>query len=928
LNPNFSLQSAIELNAINSIGYVYYHTSGANLVFIKNNDKNKVFSITFKTPPENDKGCPHVLEHCTLCGSKNFPLKDTFSELVSSSLYTYLNAITFKDRTIYPVASIYDDEFKKLIDIYLDSVFNPLLRLETFLHEAWHYEQDKDNNTGIFNGVVYSEMKSSFSNPFRRARSFIHKKLFSNTSYQFEASGIPNDILKLTHEELILFYKKYYLPTNSFIYLYGDINDLNYYLDRFDFYLSQDNDYSKEKIILYKERDLNSQIIASTLYNFAGAKKNFYAAGYMISDALDLETRLAFNVINSYLSKTVGAPLKKFLPSVKTIYETDLLQPIYFVLSENFNGSTDKFMTTLKRIFAKIYSTGLNKLLLDSCINDLEFRLRSETHKYKPKGLVINLLILPNWIYGGNIFLALDRINILNSLREKVSQNYFDELVKKYLVFNNNSAFISLIPDSKKDLDIEVTQQDIDNFFVMQKFIKSKEINSRKIKLADINQEPVEFDEIVLYGNILYLNLDTEGIIYLNFIFKTDSVEKNLLFELGLLCDVLVFVALENNTQVDPKTNAQIILNNLGHIKIDFEIEDANDGYVPNLVLKIKLMPKNIRNIISVLNEIFTLKKFDAKDLIKKILIQKLNDMSNSFLIKSHEIVRDKIFSYCNDGFKYKDFVCGINFYFNLKDFVANFDDRYKDAIKNLKIVFNEVCTQENLTVLIACDSNNFNLIYPEINNIREKIKSEPKIKFDYVFDNYLTNEGFFTTANINSNAMAILFEKKIIDSGKKYVLENFITKNYLTREIRINNGAYDTGCEFKNNFIYFYSSADPNINLTFEKFDLILDYIINYNFAKRDIKKAIISAINNFDRIKPIDNRISDAYSKYINGITQEKNYETRKEICDTKIDDLKNLAQEIKNNTKQIMLTTIGEREEVLNNKSLYTKIYRLIK
>jgi Zn-dependent M16 (insulinase) family peptidase len=291
------------------------------------------------------------------------------------------------------VASIYESEFKKLIDIYLDCVFDPELRLETFLHEGWHYE-NKKNNLSHVNGVVYSEMQSAFSNPIRETRDFLHKKLFPESIYRFESAGVPEEILKLTHQELLDFHKKYYCAENSYIYLYGDIKEFDYYLETIDLYLRAHNLNSKNNFEIIKQNKFSKPVLASRLYNFSSAKKNFYGSGFVIGDAFDLVLILSFEILNSYLTKTAGAPLKKFLPLAKTYYEYEMLEPVYFVLSENFNGSLDRFYSNVIKIFENIYSQGLNKVLLESCINNLEFELRTSSHKFRPKGLVLNLNIL------------------------------------------------------------------------------------------------------------------------------------------------------------------------------------------------------------------------------------------------------------------------------------------------------------------------------------------------------------------------------------------------------------------------------------------------------------------------------------------------------------------------------------------------------
>jgi Predicted Zn-dependent peptidases, insulinase-like len=918
---NFVLKNEIALDCINSTGYLYEHASGAQFIFIKNDDPNKVFSVAFKTLPENNKGTAHILEHCTLCGSKKYPLKDTFNEVASSRLYTYLNAMTFKDKTVYPVASMYENELKYLIDVYMDCVYNPLLNLETFLHEGWHYEKQ---TSGLdVNGVVYSEMKSAFSNPVRETRSFIHKKLFPDTIYQYEAAGIPKNILEIKHEEIINFHKKFYTASNSFLYLYGDIENIDTYLELFDSYL---NSKSKEKFLIKKQKPFSSHIVANALYDFSGAQKKFFGAGFVIGDSSNTELILTMNVLNSYLSKMVGAPLKKFLPLVKTFFENDIYQPVYSILSENFNGSTEKFRDTLLKIFSQVYNNGLNKNLLESCINNLEFEICADSHKYRPKGLVTNLLILTKWIYGFDPFLNIDRIKILNGLREKLSQNYFEDIIKKYILFNEHAAFVSLMPDNKNNFQFTPSPIDIINAQKMKEFIDKKDEN--QIELADVySSDFIQFDETEKFTNespnFIHTKIDTQEIIYLDFLFNTNCIDQNLLPYVGILAETLVFTALQNSSY----ENMQAIINNIGHIKINSNTYSKdNFDYIPVIDLKIKMLPQNIDNIIELLDKIFSINNFDSKTLIKKLLMQKFSLMNNSFITNPTDSLIKKILSYHSNEYKYKDITSGINFFNFIKTLIKNFDNEYESLIQKLMSLVKSIFTKETCLVHIACDQNNFNLVHPKIKKLTENLPESKNKYNEFDFANYKTNEAFFTTSTVNSNALIIPLDDLEI-TGAMNVFETFMNKNYLIQEVRINGGAYDCKCKFKNNAVYFYSYADPNIKSSFEKFKNATDFLINYNFSHYDFQKCIVNAINNFDKIEDIESRCQLSLERYMEYTNLEELNFLRSQITLCTIFDIKNIAHQIKNNLDKAMFCTIGSREKVMENKDLFSDVSKLL-
>ncbi|MDR1150084.1 MAG: insulinase family protein [Clostridiales bacterium] len=926
MSQNFELIYEDNSSLIDSIVNKYRHVTGAELIFIKNKDKNKVFSVAFKTLPENDYGIAHILEHCVLCGSRRFDLKDTFNELASCSLFSYLNAMTFKDKTVYPIASIYEQEFKKLTEVYLDAVYNPNLRLETFLHEAWHYEINS-NNTRV-NGVVYSEMKSAFSNPIREIRSSLNKKLFPDSIYQYESSGVPEEVLKSSHNDLINFHKKYYCASNSFIYLYGDINDIEYYLKCFDFYLNSHN-FNRKKIEIKTQKPLEEPVVFTRTYDFAGARKNFYGAGYVTGNILDLELLTSVAILNSYLSRTANAPLKKFLPSVKIYFESEILQPIYFILSENFNGSTEKFKNMLDKIFESIASQDLNKILIESCINNFEFDLRIMESQNRPKGLVINLLILDDWIHGGNILSRLDRIKILDNLREKLNSNYFNNIIKKCFVDNNHAAFICLMPNNRKVFDVNPERKDIDNYRLMKDFINTPEKNTKNIKLANI--EKIDDKNNFLYIKdrskndikIFHLDIDSNDIIYINIGFKTDSVPENLLGYLEILKETLVFLSLEKIHG----ENVLTIMNNIGNIKIDFDtFSKDNKNFTPMLIIRIKTLSKNINDIFNILDKILNSSNIGSRDIIKKVLIQKLFLMSNFFISKPVAIARQNAVAYFSQECKYRELVNGTNFYLSLKKIFSSFDETYDNIVENINIILNLIIDRNNAISHITCDNNIFNKIHDKIYELISKLDAkdyEKKLKLK--LNNIASNQAFFTTSSINTNSLALQSNNDRA-SGKHLVLESFLNKNYLIQEIRVNGGAYDSACKFKNNILFFYSYADPNIKETFEKFKLSLNYVAEKNFSEKDLKKAIIGTINALDKPKTIENQAYISFSQCVSETTKENIELTRKEVISSNLQEIKEISFEIFKNSNEAKYCTIGSREKILENSKLFSQITKI--
>jgi Zn-dependent M16 (insulinase) family peptidase len=539
---------------------------------------------------------------------------------------------------------------------------------------------------------------------------------------------------------------------------------------------------------------------------------------------------------------------------------------------------------------------------------------------------------MPNWIYGGNIeniFSSLYERETLEKLKTKIYEKYFDYCMEKYLIINKHAAFISLIPDVEKNIDVKISERDIDNLSMMKKFIDAPETNFDVIDVADINKELINYDKVTEYKNILHINIESDEIIYVDFIFNTDSVPKGFLYELGVLSEILVFVSLENIQQNNTNKNMRALLDCIGKVKTEFTVENIQNcnQHVMYMKLRTRFLRDDAQNIIDLINNISSIKKFGDKNLIKKLLMQKMINMNNTYLSDLEEIIKIKALSYHIREFKCQEMVSGIDFYLFLRDLVSDFDDRFRSLIKNLYIIHDRIFTQDNLTIQIACNNENLNFMHATLDHFTDSLKHKNKKHVNYDFNNQIINEGFFTSANVNSNTMVIPLNNNNAKSGVEYVLENLITRDYLTQSIRLNGGAYDTGCDFIDGVIYFYSSADPNIKTTFESFLSAPDYIINKNFSERDLKKAIIGAINNFDKIKSIENRIAISFTRYINNITYDDIHKIHKEMREVNIDQLKYLASVIKNNLEKSTILTVGKRSEILNNKDIYDKIYKLI-
>ena len=426
--------------------------SKARILLFENNDNNKVFTIGFRTPPTNDTGVPHILEHSTLCGSKKFPVKDPFIELLKSSLNTFLNAMTFPDKTIYPVASCNEKDFKNLMEVYMDAVFYPNVYIheEIFKQEGWHYELDNLDSDIIYNGVVYNEMKGAFSSAEQVIDRMTRHYMFPNTPYGVESGGDPDFIPDLTYEEFKNFHKQFYSPANSYIILYGNM-DMEERLEWMDKeYLSNFEEIKTNSLIEYQQtfdKPTEKDIYYPVGKEESLENKTYYSYGVVIGDYKDDKLSLAMTVLQYTLLQAPGAPLKQAIldnglgKDILSSYDSGLLQPCLMVIAKDApSNKLNDFKQTINETLFKLKKEGLNKKALRAAINYFEFKYRESDFGRAPKGLVFTINALETWLYDeNNPTSRLETNKIFKELNELVDTSYFEELIDIYMLQNNQN---------------------------------------------------------------------------------------------------------------------------------------------------------------------------------------------------------------------------------------------------------------------------------------------------------------------------------------------------------------------------------------------------------------------------------------------------------------------------------------------------------
>ena len=948
----------------------------AKIVLFENDDDNKVFSICFKTPVDNEKGIPHILEHSVLCGSRKFNVKDPFVELAKSSLNTFLNAMTYPDKTIYPIASTNFKDYCNLMDVYLDAVFFPNIykNKKIFLQEGWHYEFDNDNNL-IANGVVLNEMKGVFSDPDGLLENAILKSLYDGTNYSFETGGDPSHIVNLTYEEFLNFHKKLYNPTNSIIMLYGDIdfNERieyinNEYLSKFDFnkeYIINFEDYKFEKNIkqynninFYKDYYANDKTNKTSIvsYNFSLPKNK---------NALD---SIVLNILDYILFVQEGAILKQKIEqlnicdSINSICEFSLQKGFFSIVAHNIDSNDMmKFVNVIDKEINNILTNGIDKEKLLSGINIIRFqKIENETNG--PVGLNMILSSLDSYLYNQDIDIFLKykkEFEIIDNEILENKNNIFYKKLKQIFIENNEKSIALIEPDknliinknneSKKillDKQKQMTKEQIENIkkelddlkFYQSSDYKEDLSSIPKLNIDDIDrQKNIASFKIkqIKNKNVIVTNKKMNSLLYMNFNFRLDDFNEIDKYIIGVLSLLL--------TKINTK--------NYSYEELNVKIDQISSVFTPKLIATenekyfsffIKTLNNNINKNIDIIFEIFESSDFSDKNRIYNILKEVLVDSNMSITtaghISSYTRCSSNIsnFSEMND----KMTLSGISFNIFLNKILNEFDKYYEDLICLLNHIIYKIIKTKNLFFDVCIDEEDYNLYEKSIENFVDRFNEINIYKMDDNLYNETINrfinvdefarknkkEAFLIKSDVNFISRCGVFDKNKYN-GSLSVLKTMISLDYLWTNIRVLGGAYGQGVRFdKMGVGSFFTYRDPNVKKSDKVFIDVVDYIKNINISKEDLEKYIIGAIGTFDTPKNKTNEHLSNVSYFLNNYDNIKLNKFRCEILDTTIENIKNDIDVLKEIIETNEICALISEKNIEEAKEYYINVEKL--
>lgn len=953
---------------VQSDGFILRHKkSGARIAILSNNDDNKVFYIGFRTPPEDETGVPHIIEHTTLCGSKKFPVKDPFIELAKGSLNTFLNAMTYPDKTVYPVASCNDQDFKNLMDVYLDAVFNPNITKyeEIFRQEGWHYELTGKDDELKINGVVYNEMKGAYSSPDEVLSSQIYRSLFPDNTYSKDSGGNPEYIPKLTYEAYLDFYHKYYHPSNSYIYLYGDMD----VVERLEW-------LDKEYLSLYDYKKVNSEINKQPAFDEiknveaqysitmddSQENKTYLSYNRVVGDSLDEMLYQAFDVLDYALVSSPGAPVKQALidagigDDVYGSYDAGILQPVFSFVAKNANASqADEFESIIESTLKEVVKTGINKEALLAGINSSEFKFREADFGQFPKGLLFGLNCLDSWLFDDmKPFIHLECLGTFAKLRKAVDTDYFEKLIQEYLLDNTHGSSVTVKPkrglgnereealakelsDYKASLSDEEIKKLIEDTEHLKKYQEepSSDEDLRKLPMltrADMKKNAMPFSNIedeLLDVKVVRHDIESNGIDYISFLFDAGDFAQSELGYLGFFTNALGLVSTEKYSYTDLANATNIYTGGISTGTASHpDIKDRNN-FVFKFEVKLKVLEKNLDKALELMEQMLLTSDFTDTKRLGELVAQIKARLQANLSSSGHLVAAMRSMSSFSRYALYQDELKGVAFYRSICRIEKELSESPKSVSDKLAAIAKKLFARNRMLISFTGNNEAYGNAKPSLEKViagfnkMSAVGNQAEVHFN------TAKEAFIDASQIQYVAKTGDF----ICEGYEYtgalrLLRIILSYDYLWINVRVKGGAY--GC--MNTFLrsgesYFVSYRDPNLSDTLDVYDRIPEYIKSFSPDERDMTKYIIGTFSALDTPMNPEAKGSRSLSAYLEGITYEQIQKERNEILNAQPEDIRRLADLVEAVLKKDSICVIGNENMIKESARLFENVEKLI-
>nr|KJB77679.1 hypothetical protein B456_012G150300 [Gossypium raimondii] len=916
--------------------------TGAEVMSVSNDDENKVFGIVFRTPPKDSTGIPHILEHSVLCGSRKYPLKEPFVELLKGSLHTFLNAFTYPDRTCYPVASTNSKDFYNLVDVYLDAVFFPkcIEDFQTFQQEGWHYELNDPSEDITYKGVVFNEMKGVYSQPDNLLGRTAQQALFPDNTYGVDSGGDPLVIPKLTFEEFKEFHRKYYHPSNARIWFYGDddpserLRILSEYLDMFDASTAP-NESKVEPQKLFSEP---VRIVEKYPAGDGGdlKKKHMVCLNWLLSDKpLDLQTELTLGFLDHLLLGTPASPLRKVLLEsglgdaiIGGGVEDELLQPQFSI---GLKGVSDDDIPKVEELIMsslrKLAEEGFDTEAVEASMNTIEFSLRENNTGSFPRGLSLMLRSMGKWIYDMDPFEPLKYEQPLLDLKARIAEEgskaVFSPLIEKFILNNPHCVTIEMQPDPEKasrdeaaekenleKVKASMTEEDLAELARATEELKLKQETPDppealkcvpSLSLHDIPKEPIRIPTEVGDINgvkVLQHDLFTNDVLYSEVVFDMSSLKQELLPLVPLFCQSLLEMGTKDLTFVQLN---QLIGRKTGGISVypfTSSIRGKEDP-CSHIIVRGKSMAGRADDLFNLINCVLQEVQFTDQQRFKQFVSQSKARMENRLRGGGHGIAAARMDAKLNVAGWISEQMGGVSYLEFLQALEEKVDNDWAGISSSLEEIRKSLLSKEGCLVNMTADGKTLSNTGKFVGKFLDLLPSKSLVeRASWNVRLPSNDEAIVIPTQVNYVGKAAnLYDRGYQLSGSAYVISKHISNTWLWDRVRVSGGAYGGFCNFDTHsgVFTFLSYRDPNLLKTLDIYDGTGDFLRELKMDDDTLTKAIIGTIGDVDAYQLPDAKGYSSLVRYLLGITEEERQRRREEILSTSLKDFKEFADAI---------------------------------
>ncbi len=954
------------IEEVNADAYLMEHVkSGARLLYLDSDDDNKVFYICFRTTPDNSKGTPHIMEHSTLCGSRKYPLKEPFVELAKGSLNTFLNAITWPDKTMYPIASRNAVDFNNLMDVYLDAVFYPdcLKNPQILMQEGWHYELESKDAPLTYNGVVYNEMKGALSAPEAILEDRATEKLFPNTTYGVESGGDPEVIPMLSFREFTEFHRRFYHPSNSYIYLYGDmdIEKTLAYID--EEYLSHFDRRNVDSAVK-TQAPFAKRVTVTSPYGIAEqeseAGKAIHALYLAMNDHMTTKESLAFRILNYVLIDMDGAPLKKAVldkglgNDLSGSYCDSYKQPVWTI--EVTGSETEKqaeFAQVLDSTLRSLALEGIDKDMLDAALNRTEFTSRENDYQGRPKGLFYGVRVMDLWLYDRDPMAALRYIDDIKALREGIQSGYFESLLLKYVIKNPHQVLVTLKPEKglteKKNAETaeklasyksSLTEEQLEEIMASTKALKERQASmeteealktipllSREDLKRDIEEEELVKGEAEGISHF-HFPVHTTGISYVNMFFKLYGLSKEEIPYAILLASLLRSMDTEQHSYTELARLSNAYTGGLTfHVSSYSGIDDASK-YVPVMCVRGKALTSKVDKLMEILGEVVNHTSFKDTRRLKEILLQEKSEWDMSVFSRGHSLTMGRLSSYFSPAGQYAEQTC-MTYYYFLANLVKEFDGKAEEIAEKLAALSAKIFTRANMFFETVGEAEEEKAMLANLSFvISDMPMGEETAPHIFDFDKTAINEAFLTSGKVQYVAKGSNFRQHGFEyTGALRVMETILRYEYLWKKVRVLGGAYGAFTQFlRDGTGILCSYRDPNLKETLDVYKGLPEYLETLELSDREMTKYVIGTMAADEiQLTPIM-KADRAMLRYLNGNTKEARLRIRDEVINCQVKDIRALAPLVKSIIDDPYICVMGSEEKIQRDKNLFDAVHSM--